>query len=475
MLLLLAGVVIGAALASVAAVRFAAESRFRTFVSAGDAERAQDWAIMVSTYYGMNGSWDGVQRMIDTLYDGVGREGMGGMMREGRKAGPRRSGDPAGNGRPRVVLVDIDGTVVVDSSRLLVGTRLAADAGSGVPVMLLEDRIGTLFLGTMLEAGLADSGLAFLSSVTRAIVLAAGIAALLALAIGLLAVRRLTNPVAELTRAAERAGAGDLGVRVAVRGRDEIARLAETFNRMTGALRDQEEGRRRIVADSAHELRTPVSLIQGTVEAMLDGVYPSDRPTLEGLHEETLRLSRLVEDLNELSLLESGTLVLELEDADLAEISRVEAGRFATRSAEKGVTIAVEAAAHLPRAPIDRRRIGQVMANLLGNALRHTPAGGLIVVRVEAPRHDRLRLAVEDSGPGIPEAERAKVFERYYRVDEARAAAEGGRGLGLAIAAGIVKAHGGTVRAEASAALGGAMVVVELPGTRLDAAPSPPV
>ncbi len=172
--------------------------------------------------------------------------------------------------------------------------------------------VGTLYVGTMLEPGLAASDRAFLASVTRAIVLAAGIAALLALAIGLLAVRRLTNPVAELTRAAERAGAGDLGVRVAVHGRDEIARLAETFNRMTTALRDQEEGRQRMVADSAHELRTPVSLIQGTVEAMLDGVYPSDRPTLEGLHEETLRLSRLVEDLNDLSLLESGTLALEL-------------------------------------------------------------------------------------------------------------------------------------------------------------------
>ncbi len=135
----------------------------------------------------------------------------------------------------------------------------------------------------------------------------------------------------------------------------------------------------------------------------------------------------------------------------------------------------MEPAAELPYARVDRRRIGQVMANLLGNALRHTPAGGAILVRVDAPRPDHLRLAVEDSGPGIPEAERAKVFERYYRVDEARAAAEGGRGLGLAIAAGIVKAHGGTMRAEASSALGGAMIVVELPRTRLDAAPSPPL
>jgi two-component system OmpR family sensor kinase len=125
---------------------------------------------------------------------------------------------------------------------------------------------------------------------------------------------------------------------------------------------------------------------------------------------------------------------------------------------------------------VDRARIGQVLANLLGNALRHVPTGGTILVRVGgAGGVGRLRLAVEDSGPGIPAAERTRVFERYYRVDGARAAADGGRGLGLAIAAGIVGAHGGTLRADASPSLGGAMVEVELPGARLDAAPPSPV
>ena len=147
---------------------------------------------------------------------------------------------------------------------------------------------------------------------------------------------------------------------------------------------------------------------------------------------------------------------------------------MAARASEKGVSVAVEAVADLPTAAVDRRRFGQVMANLLGNALRHTPRGGSIRVRLEAPDASRLRLAVEDSGPGIPVDERARVFERYYRVDGARAAAEGGRGLGLAIAAGIVKAHGGTMYAGSSAALGGAMVVMELPAPRLDAAvPAP--
>jgi signal transduction histidine kinase len=471
-LLLLAGVVVGAALASIVGVRIAAEGRFRSFLGAGDVSRAEDLAALLEGWYGLRGSWDDVQGALQDQDEAI-RPGMG-MMRDGRRGAMGRPAEAASAKRSRIVVTDTDGVVVVDSTQALLGTRFEGTAG-GVPVTRGGIRIGTVYVGSMLGPGLAAADAAFLASVSRAIMLAAGIAALVALAIGLLAVRRLTSPVAELTRAAERAGAGDLGVRVAVRGRDEIARLAETFNRMTGALGDQEEGRRRMIADSAHELRTPVSLIQGTVEAMLDGVYPSDRPTLEGLHEETLRLSRLVDDLSELSLIESGTLALDLEEADLAEIARAEAERFTTRASEKGVSVAVEAGAGLPSAAVDRRRFGQVMANLLGNALRHTPAGGAIVVHLETSEGARLRLAVEDSGPGIPEAERERVFERYYRVDGARAAAEGGRGLGLAIAAGIVKAHGGAMRAEASAELGGARIVVELSGTRLDAAPSSPI
>jgi len=467
LLVLLAAVVVGAAIVSVVAVRFAAGARFRTFVNAEDTQRAEELARMLAAWHDMRGSWDGVEDLFGEMGP-PGRAGMAGMMREGRRGDAGRFAPPMMGARSRVLLVDLDGTVVADSRGELLGAHRDAASGdtprtAGIPVVGREGRVGTLYVGAMLESGLAASNAEFLRSVTRAIIAATVIAAAAALAAGLFAIRRLTNPVAELTRAAERAGAGDLDVRVAVSGRDEIARLAVTFNRMTHALRDQQEGRRRMVADSAHELATPVSLIRGTVEAMLDGVYPCDRATLEGLHEEALRLARLVEDLNELSLLESGSLELSIAEADLAEIARSEAGRFAARAAELGVAIAVEAAAGVPRAAVDRQRIGQVVANLLGNALRHTPRGGAIGVRLEPADGGGIRLAVEDSGPGIPEAERAKVFERYYRVDGARAASEGGRGLGLAIAAGIVTAHGGTLRAGASAVLGGAMVIMEIP------------
>jgi len=465
LLVLLAGVVVGAALASMAAVRFAAENRFRRFVDAGDAARAEELARVLAAFHDLRGSWDGAQDLFAGMGP-AGRPGMGGGMRDPRRMGMIRPGSPMA--RSRVVLVDLDGTVVVDTGRELVGTRFDPEApgaagAAGIPVAGGAGTLGMLYVGSMLEPGLAGSDAAFLASVTRAIVAATVLAAAAALAAGLLAIRRLTNPVAELTRAVERAGAGDLGVRVAPRGSDEIARLAVTFNRMAAALRDQQEGRRQMIADSAHELATPVSLIRGTVEAMLDGVYRPDRPTLEGLHVETIRLARLVEDLNELSLIESGTLALAIEDTDLADVARAEAGRFAARAAERGVSLTVQAPDGLPRAAADRRRVGQVIANLLGNALRHTPRGGAIIVRLEAPEGGRVQMAVEDSGPGIPEAERSRVFERYYRVDGARSAAEGGRGLGLAIAAGIVTAHGGAMRADTSAVLGGARVVVELP------------
>jgi signal transduction histidine kinase len=459
-------------------VRFAAVTRFRGFLDATDAARAEELALMLAAFHDLRGSWEGAQDLFGGAGPG-GRTGMGGMMRPPRWIGPGRPGAPLPGTRSRFVLLDLGGTVVVDSGRELLGTRRRAEdpgfAGAvAIPVVGRHGTIGTLLVNVVPGSPLSASDEAFLASVTRAMIVVTIITVGAAFAVGILAIRRLTRPVAELTRAAERTGSGDLSVRVVVRGHDEIARLAESFNRMTEALGDQQEGRRRMIADSAHELATPVSLIQGTVEAMLDGVYSADRQTLEGLHEETLRLARLVDDLNQLSLIESGALALELEVSDLAEIARREVSRFAARAAERAVSLVVESPDGLPKAAMDRRRIGQVIANLLGNALRHTPRGGTVALRLATQGAGGLRLAVEDSGPGIPEAERGKVFERYYRVDGARSAAEGGRGLGLAIAAGIVRAHGGSMRAGASSALGGAMVVMEIPTRRLDvAAPRP--
>jgi signal transduction histidine kinase len=467
--LLVAGVVVGAALAGVVAVRLVAEDRFRSLVAETDRARAEALAPLLGDYFQQAGSWNGVQQAISELIPFGGMRMMRG--REGRTSQMGAAGlGGAANGRAamagpggRIVLVDSRGVVMADTDEVLLGTRHPPTRVlEGIPVRDRSEVVGSLFVGTMIDRGLEPADSAFLSSVTRAIAVATALAALVAIAVGLVFAGRMTGPVRDLTRAAERAARGDLDVRVLSRGGGEIARLASAFNRMADSLREQEEGRRRLIADSAHELRTPASLIQGTVEAMLDGIYPTDRATLEGLHAETLRLSRLVEDLGELSLLEAGKLVLDRRPTDLGELARTEAERFAGAAREAAVDLVAEAEPGLPSASVDAVRIGQIVANLLSNALRHTPRGGRVELRVGRAGDAALGLRVDDSGPGIPESERERVFERYYRVDGARSAAAGGRGLGLAIAAGLARAHGGTLRAEGSP-LGGASFVLTLP------------
>lgn len=454
--LLVAAVVAGSALAGTIAVRVVAESRFRTLVRDTDRARALTLAPVLESLYEEVGSWDGAQQVVVSL---VGMRGNAGGHRERMPQMTRAAMAAPGS---RIVVTDARGLVVVDSDEALLGTRTTGRAADGIPLVVRGAVVGQAYIGTMIDRGLAPADSAFLASVTRAIVVATALAALAAMAVGLLVADRITRPVRDLTRAAERAASGDLDVRVSSGGGGEIGRLAGAFNAMTVSLREQVEGRKRLIADSAHELRTPASLIQGTVEAMLDGVYATDRATLEGLHQETVRLSRLVADLGELSLLDAGRLTLDLADTDLGRLARMETARFAERARVAGVELTTRAEPGEYQARVDAARIGQVVANLLTNALRVTPRGGSVVVTVGYAGAGGVELRVEDTGPGIPVSERERVFERYYRLDDARATATGGRGLGLAIASAIVRAHGGTLRATESA-LGGACLTLNLP------------
>lgn len=454
--LLVAGVVVGAAIAGMTAVRMVSESRFRSLVGETDMARAAALVPVLEDYYVQRGSWEGIQQIVSAM------SGMQGKMMGGRQGRTPQMGRAAmALADARVVITDGRGVIVADSTGGLLGTQRAPKGVEGLSLRAASGVVGTLYVGTMVDRGLGPADAAFLASIARAIIVAMSLAALAAIAIGLVVAGRIAGPVRDLTRAAERAALGDLEVRVRSRVGGEIGRLSTAFNSMAGALQAQEEGRRRMIADSAHELRTPASLIQGTVEAMLDGVYPADRSTLLGLHEETLRLSRLVGDLGELSLLEAGRLDLVRRLTDCEALARGEVERFATTAREAEIDLSFSSEPGVPSAVVDPGRLGQVIANLLSNALRHTPRGGRIGVRVAREGDRALSIGVEDSGPGIPEAERARVFERYYRADAARSSASGGRGLGLAIAAGIVRAHGGTIRV-GSAALGGASFVVVL-------------
>jgi two-component system OmpR family sensor kinase/two-component system sensor histidine kinase BaeS len=258
--------------------------------------------------------------------------------------------------------------------------------------------------------------------------------------------RRFAAPLGDLIGAAESVEAGDYGVRVRVRGPREVRSLARAFNAMSERLETSEEQRKRLLADVTHELRTPLTIMQGNLEAMLDGVYPSDASHLAPILDETRVLSRLVDDLRTLSLAEAGALALHREPTDVAQLIADSVASFRAQASGAGIDLVDTVAGALPPADVDPVRLREVLSNLLSNALRYTPRGGS--VRVDATASDGvLRVSVRDSGPGIASDVLPHVFDRFYKSDESR-----GAGLGLAIAKSLVVAHGGEI--EAHSALG---------------------
>jgi len=273
--------------------------------------------------------------------------------------------------------------------------------------------------------------------------------------------RRLVAPLRQLTAAAEALAGGDLAQRVEVRTRDETGELAQAFNRMAGDLEAAEVQRKQMTADIAHELRNPLSVVRGNLEAMLDGVYPVDAEHLEPIYQETLLLQRLVEDLRLLSLADAGQLEPIRSDIDVQELLSGVAEGAQAIAQERGIALHVETSSEPLIVDGDGDRLRQVLGNLLSNALRYTPAGGAVTL---GARQDgrAVQIAVADTGPGIPAEDLPRVFDRLYRGDAARSRAAGGSGLGLAIARALVEAHGGTIAVQ-SAAGQGTTFLVELP------------
>jgi len=293
----------------------------------------------------------------------------------------------------------------------------------------------------------------FLDRVNRAVLLAGLAAGVVALLLGFIVFRSITAPLNRLTRAAHAVATGDLAQRVQIRTGDEIAELGAAFNSMAANLQQGEQLRREMTADIAHELRTPLSVIQGNLEAILDGVYPPDAEHIQPALDQTQLLARLVEDLRTLALAEAGQLSLDRQPVDVAELTRRVVASFEPRAADKRVTLSLEATPALPPVHADGQRIAQVLTNLLGNALRYTPQDGRVGVRVSA-QNSSIFVAVNDSGPGILDEDLPHIFDRFYRADKSRSREGGGSGLGLAIARSIVEAHGGRIWADSKTGQG---------------------
>lgn len=256
------------------------------------------------------------------------------------------------------------------------------------------------------------------------------------------AFRSMAGPATEIVDALGRVAEGDHAARVRERGPGQVRSVARAFNTMASRLESAEEQRRQLLADVTHELRTPLTAMQAQAEGLLDGVYARDDEHIAPILEQAHVMARLIDDLRTLSLAESGALRLHREPTDVATLLERAVAPFGPQAGDAGVALRVEAARDLPAVELDPGRIGEVLANLLVNALRHTPRGGEIVVSAAAA-DDGIAIAVRDNGAGIPADVLPHVFDRFYRAGASR-----GSGLGLAIAKGLVASHGGEIAAE---------------------------
>jgi len=392
----------------------------------------------------------------------------------------------------RIRILSAQGTVLVDSLQEQQGQALAGDvvaqqalAGraasrtdsllapqaamhAALPVLADGQVVGAVYLSQPLRdvtIVLRDLALLWLLATAVALVLSGVVGGLLS--------RAVARPVRDLTTAAQAVAGGALGTRVAAQSPDEIGRLGRAFNEMTARLQEARQSQTDFVANVSHELRTPLTSIKGTVETLRDGavedvaVRDHFLATVEG---ETDRLIRLVNDLLLLSRVDSDALPLHCRPLDLAEVARVAVERLAPLARARGVTVRVEAPPDLAPVQADPDRLAQVLVNLVDNAVKFSPPGGAVTVRVSQVG-ERLQIQVQDEGPGIPPEELNRVGQRFYRADRARSRAEGGSGLGLSIARALVQAHGGELRI-ASTAGQGTVVTMGIAASQ-DAVPAP--
>ncbi len=417
--------------------------------------------FQITDYYLVNNSWDGVQPLVTQIGEQF---------------------------RHRVILADADGKIIADSTLETPDTKVNLESFASktlnssherrdllppppnepLPFLSFEPRmppppappepataasgvphtIGFLFILplTQSEIGLAALQIMY-SQLGSYFLIGACLAVVVAFLVTLLLSHRILSPVKELRTAAQSLGKGDFSQRVDISDKSEIGELASTFNSMAGNLQRNEQLRQHMVSDIAHELRSPLTNVRGYLEAISDGVMQPDKATILSIYDETVLLSRLIDDLQELSLAEAGEMKLDCQPQNVADLVRLSITAIQAKASEKDISVKSDIPADIPRVNIDFLRIKQVLLNLLENALAHTPAGGRIDIAAN-PIPGFIEVSVSDTGEGIPTDEIDNIFERFHRVDKSRSRATGGSGLGLTIARYIVEEHKGRIRAQ---------------------------
>jgi two-component system, OmpR family, sensor kinase len=351
-------------------------------------------------------------------------------------------------GRMSLLLADAAGHIVVPDEHHHVGDLLnQPERDVATALQSRGQTIGYLLITPGPIGGLRPIEQTFIDQVWNNLLLAGLIATVIGVVLGIAFSRNLTRPLNRLAAAARSIAAKDLTQRVKPAGSIEVAEVGHAFNEMADSLQQAEELRRNLVADVAHELRTPLSVIQGNLSGQLDGVFPLDLEETGRLYDQTRLLSRLVDDLRELAQAEAGQLQLNIGAIDLKPIIESTVGAFNGLTSEKQMKLIADVPIDLPAVKADAERVAQVLGVLLNNAVRHITANGTITVIARASS-SHVEVSVSDTGEGIAPAELPNVFDRFWRGDKSRARETGGSGLGLAIAKQLIEAQGGQIGVE---------------------------
>lgn len=439
-----------------------ADAQFRRYVTNNSLRLAGSMAERLLTYYQRNGSWIGIADAIAELEAGAPPGDVSVWF------GFRPPADPNAVRRVEVILANARGRVVYHNTHALENKRLDSrelDSSYAIYDPESERVVGYLLLSLPARDLLGPMERQFITRFQRLVGISGIVAVLVAMVAGVLFSLNLTAPLRRVAEAAKAVAAGDFTKRVPVQGGAEIAQVAANFNEMTEALQEAERLRQNMVADVAHELRTPLSVVQGSLRAILDDVYPLSKEEIAHLYDETRLLSRLTEDLRELAQADAGQLRLHPVSVEVSDWLTRAALKFGPAAEMKGISLEIDVPDDLGTIQADPDRLSQVLANLVSNALRHTPEGGRIQVSarkrldLDAPA---VEISIADNGEGISSDELARIFERFHRVDRSRSREHGGSGLGLSIAQSLVQMHGGAIWAESE--LGhGATFIFQIP------------
>ncbi len=442
-------------------IEYATSSQFRRLVLADDVNQAQNLAYILTEYYERHDGWENIGALIQ---DEI--AGQFPMAANSKYTAPGASSQDTrlkatAFARSRVTLAGESGIVIADTAGLLTGQFHPVEhLDQGVAIELKGKHIGTIMVGSMIEPVLNPLDRDFLHSVNLAVVLSEVATGVVALILGSIFFFHITSPVRELTAAVESIASGNLSKRVSIRSKDEIGRLGLAYNSMADSLARAERSRRRMVADIAHELRTPLTLIQGNLEAFIDGMYALNMENIVNIYDETLVVTRLLDDLRDLALAEAGKLPLDFDEVNVVRLAETVIERFKIYAHEREASITMDIPSHEPIVIGDFQRLSQAIGNLIANALAYTPKGGQVRVKVDNARATSLNgvrsvlISVSDDGPGIEREDFQRVFDRFYRTDKSRARKNGGSGLGLSITDRIIEAHGGAVRLESTVGQG---------------------